>query len=181
MRELLFRFVKKILKLFNIRDNNNIIIMSGTNISKDSSIGNYTYIGYNCNITKSVIGRYCSIANNVTIGAGEHIINNISTSSLFYENPYEILTKNDCEIGNDVWIGVDSIIRRGVKIGNGAVVGANSFVNSDVPDYAIVVGNPAKIIKYRFDNEKINLIYKSKWWEQNLVEAKKILTELNND
>lgn len=74
------------------------------------------------------------------------------------------MTKGDIKIGNDVWIGVDCIIKRGLTIGNGAVIGANSVVTKDVPPYAIVVGSPAKIIRYRFEQQKIDLIENSKWW-----------------
>ncbi|AZZ36565.1 chloramphenicol acetyltransferase [Bdellovibrio sp. qaytius] len=153
-------------------------IMPNSRVSHDSQIGNYTYIGYNCMITKTKIGNYCSIANNISIGLGEHELNKISTSSYFYGSSYQELTKNECTIGHDVWIGVDAIIRRGVKIGNGAVIGANSFVNTDVPDYAIVVGTPAKIIKYRFTPEVIKEITQTQWWNKNLDEAKVILEQL---
>jgi acetyltransferase-like isoleucine patch superfamily enzyme len=156
-----------------------IEVLYNTSVSCDSEIGKYTYIGGNVGISKTQIGNYCSIANNVSIGNGEHLLDNISTSSLFYENPYEILTKDDCLIGHDVWIGADSIIRRGVKIGNGAVIGANSFVNKDVPDFAIVVGNPAKIIRYRFSPNKIQQIISSKWWEYDIEEAKNIIDKLS--
>ena len=150
----------------------NIDIQKGCAISSDSLIGEYTYIGMNTTVTKSVIGRYCSIANNVSIGDGEHTLDRISTSSLFYNNAYEELTKNKCVIGNDVWIGTKSIVRRGVVIGDGAVVGANSFVNKDVPNFSVVVGTPAKIIKYRFSETIIDLVNKSKWWELDIESAK---------
>lgn len=152
--------------------------MTNSLVSNDSQIGGYTYIGFNCCITKAKIGRYVSIANNVSIGLGEHDYNQISTSSYFYENAYEKLTAKECIIGNDVWIGVDSIIRRGVKIGDGAVIGANSFVNSDIPEYSIAVGNPAKVVKYRFSKEKIEMIRSSQWWNLDLKEAKKIIQQL---
>ena len=71
-------------------------------------------------------------------------------------------------IGNDVWIGANAIIADDVKIGNGAVVAANSFVNVDVPDYAIVGGTPAKILKYRFSTEEIEFLLKLKWWEKDI-------------
>ena len=90
------------------------------------------------------------------------------------------MRRGECVIGNDVWIGVDSIIRRGVKIGNGAVVGANSFVNHDVPDFAIVAGNPARLIRYRFDEEMQAEISASKWWEKDLPEAKEIIKKLKS-
>lgn len=155
------------------------VIMSFSTVSQDSQIGKYTYIGYNCFVTKAQIGNYCSIANNVSIGQGEHDLNQISTSSYFYENAYEKLTEKSCMIGSDVWIGVDSIIRRGVKIGDGAVIGANSFVNEDVPDFAIVAGTPAKIIKFRFDEEKILKIKNSKWWNLNIEDARHQMKELS--
>jgi|SRR6185312_10816458 len=170
------RYLKKL-----IGRSGSLEVMSNSLVSDDSEIGQYTYIGYNCCITKSKIGRYCSIANNVSIGLGEHDHSNISTSSLFYENPYQKLTQKDCIIGNDVWIGVDSIVRRGVSIGNGAVIGANSFVNSDIPDFAIAAGNPAKIIKLRFNSTQIEKINLSKWWDYELPQAKKILQSLGKE
>ncbi len=158
----------------------NIVVMQNSNVSPDSIVGDNTYIGLNSNITKATIGNYCSIANNVTIGSGEHLLDSISTSALFYHEAktYEILTKNKCTIGHDVWIGVDAIIRRGVTIGNGAVIGANSFVNKDVPDFAIVVGSPAKIVRYRFNEAQINKLNESKWWLLPLNEAKSKVREL---
>lgn len=123
-------------------------IMSPYYIDSNCNIGSYTYIGLYSNISKATIGNYCSIGNNVVIGAGEHDINTISTSAHLYEgeNWYDELTQKDVNIKNDVWIGTQAIIRRGVTIGDGAVIGANSFVNNDVPDFAVVVGSPAKII-----------------------------------
>ena len=159
----------------------NVAIMLGSFVDNNCKIGSYTYIGYNCFLTKATIGRYVSIANNVSIGNGEHKLDNISTNSIFYDNPYETLVEKDITIGNDCWIGVDSIIRRGVTIGNGAVIGANSFVNKDVPDFAVVVGSPAKIIKYRFSNEQIALINASNWWSKDIGEAKIIIKELEEE
>ncbi|MBU1667015.1 CatB-related O-acetyltransferase [bacterium] len=147
-------------------------------IDAHTDIGNYTYIGKNCNITKSTIGKYCSIANNVSIGQGEHTLNKVSTSSLFYENKYEELTKEPCVIQNDVWIGTDSIILRGVTIGNGAVVGANSVVTKDIPPFAIVAGSPARILRYRFDSEKQYKILETQWWEKELGGATQLIRGL---
>jgi FkbM family methyltransferase len=158
----------------------NVQIMSGTQISADCQIGDYSYIGHNCFITKSTIGRYCSIANNVSIGQGEHDFNRISTSSIFYEYPYQELTRKACMIGNDVWIGVDAIIKRGVVIGDGAVIGANSFVNTDIPAYAVAAGSPAKILKFRFSPGKIAEIRKSSWWNYDLNDAKNIIRALED-
>jgi len=155
-----------------------INVMQGTSIDENCRIDSFTYIGYYCFITKAEIGRYCSIANHVSIGGGEHKLGRISTSSRFYEDPYKELTEKKCIIGNDVWIGTQSIIRRGVVIGNGAVIGANSFVTKEVPDFAVAVGSPAKIIKYRFPPEQIEMINASNWWDLELEEAKKIIKGL---
>jgi len=83
-------------------------------------------------------------------------------------------------IKNDVWIGASSVIRRGITVGNGAVIGANSFVNHDVPSFAVVAGSPAKIIKYRFESDVIDKINNSKWWDYPLEEARKIVDSLEN-
>lgn len=147
-------------------------------VSRDTQIGNYVYIWYNTTITRAIIGNYCSIASHVSIGMGEHDLNQISTNAIFYTNPYEQLTAQDCILGNDVWVGVDSIIRRWVKIGNGAVIGANSFVNSDVPPYAIVAWSPARIIRFRFSERDIALIENSRWWDYSRDEAQKIIQDL---
>ena len=159
----------------------NTRVMRGTAIDRQSIVGKYCYIGNYCYITKVNIGNYCSIANNVSIGQGERDLVNISTSSLFYDNPYEKLTEKDCSIGNDVCIGVDAIISRGVRIGNGAVIGANSTVIKDIPAYAVAVGSPARVIKYRFDKEKIAKIEQSKWWEYDLAKARELISEQEHE
>lgn len=157
----------------------NITIHKHTSVDAYSEIGSYTYIGKNCNITKTSIGRYCSIANNVSIGQGEHNLNQISTNSIFYEKGYEFLTRKSCVIENDVWIGTDVVILRGVTIGTGAVIGANAVVTKDVPPFAVVVGTPSKVIKYRFNEGKIFKILKSKWWELDLEQSKAKIEELS--
>ena len=154
-------------------------IAPGTFIDKYCEIGDYTSIGRDVDITRATIGRYCSIASHVRIGPGEHDLNEISTSVLLsYRGGYHNMTEKSCIIKNDVWIGVDSVIRRGVTIGNGAVVGANSFVNKDVPDFAVVGGSPARILKYRFDEPLRRKILASEYWLYAPDEAKKIIDSL---
>lgn len=162
--------------------NKKIKILKYADVDDDTILGDYTYIGEYTSITKSTIGRYCSIANNVVIGAGEHDISKISTNTLLIdsENLFQELTKNPLTIKNDVWIGTGSIIRRGITIGNCAVIGSNSFVNKDVPDFAVVGGSPARIIKYRFDEETRAKILASKYWEYEPKEAKEIIDKLSN-
>ena len=151
-----------------------------TQIDSNTEIGDYARIMEYVQITKAKIGRYASIADFVIIGPGEHSLEEISTSGHLAEssNNYKDLTILPCEIGPDVWIGVCSIIRRGVKIGVGAVVGANSFVSKDVPPFAVVAGCPAKIVKYRFNEETRQKILDSKYWEKEPEEARKIIKEL---
>lgn len=154
-------------------------------VSKDTIIGAHSYIGLHCFVTKAKIGRYVSIGNFVSIGNGEHDLKRISTASLFYDDGYEVLTRGSCTIEADVWIGVDAIIRRGVHLGHGCVVGANSFVNMDIPPFAIAVGSPARVVGYRFSTEIQDRILASNWWLREPAEAKKIIqaleVELNLD
>lgn len=159
-----------------------------TSISDDSTIGKYTYIGNYSIVGGATIGRYTSIGDNCTIGPGEHCISNIATSYLIYKDKIGIeyydgdqgKRSGGVSIGNDVWIGCNTVIRRGVKVGNGAVIGACSYVNKDVPEFAIVGGVPAKIIKYRFDKNKMDIIRDSEWWNSDLDDAKKQIEDLDN-
>lgn len=129
------------------------------NVGKGSygSINVRMYGNNDCNL---FIGNYCSLAPKTTfVLGGHHNYNNVSTYP--FKNKFidsciiESKSKGDISIKDDVWIGLNSIILSGVTIGKGAVVAAGSVVTKDVPDYAIVGGNPAKIIKYRFDKDII--------------------------
>jgi acetyltransferase-like isoleucine patch superfamily enzyme len=124
-------------------------------------IGRYCFIGGNSSYNDAIIGNYCNLAMGVQIGGMEHSYRAVSMSPVLSNECIDgIIT----HIGNDVWIGADSIIKQGITIGDGAVVGANSFVNKDVPPYAIVFGTPAKVFKFRFDNDTIETIRKSNYW-----------------
>ena len=161
-----------------LRHSNNVEVLNNSSIDATCHIGSYTYIGCSTHITKSNIGRYCSIANNVSIGQGEHPVNRISTSSKFYSNPWETLTAGDCEIASDVWIGVDAVILRGVRIGIGAVIAANAVVTKDVPAFAIVGGVPARLMRYRFTDAKQRIILESRWWENEREVAATVIRQL---
>lgn len=141
-------------------------------------IDKYTQIGDNVIVTnsKTTIGKFCSIAKGVALGPSQHPIDFLSTHGFQYEkhsagfvnenNIYNVshLSK-PCTIGNDVWIGRNAIIKDGITIGHGAVVGCGAVVTKDVPAYSVVVGIPAKIIKYRFDEETIKELLELKWWD----------------
>ncbi|HHE0555274.1 antibiotic acetyltransferase [Vibrio parahaemolyticus] len=155
------------------------VIMSNSEIDKNSRIGSYTYIGKNVFITRASISNYCSIANNVHIGQGEHILGKHSTSSIFYKNAYETLTRDDCVIEEDVWIGCSAVILRGVKVGRGAVVAAGAVVTKDVPPYTIVAGVPAKPVRKRISDNIIFELEKSNWWEKSPNVAKDIFSKIS--
>lgn len=140
------------------------------------SIGRHTYgkpivFAWN-HSTKLIIGNFCSISEDVKILlGGEHSLDSVTTY------PFDIFrakwggglrvnakSKGDVKIGNDVWIGHSSIILSGVTIGNGAVIAAGSVVVKDVPPFSIVGGNPASVIRFRFDNKTISEVENSNWW-----------------
>jgi virginiamycin A acetyltransferase len=124
------------------------------------------------------IGRYCSFARNVYVYTRNHPYNHKSTHPFFYNSQLNLVGKNliptsKVVIGNDVWIGMNAIILPSVtRIGDGAVIGAGSIVTKEVPPYAIVAGNPARIIKYRFDQDKIEQLLQSKWWDESIDDLK---------
>ena len=138
-----------------------------------SCVDKYSYIAPKARVVHANIGKYCSIADCI-IGMGRHSLDNLSTSSIFTSmknGTGHVWTDMDSyeeyktiNIGNDVWIGTRAIIMPGVKIGNGAVVGAGAIVTKDVPPYAVVGGVPAKIIKYRFSEDVIKLLEELQWW-----------------
>jgi len=135
-----------------------------------TTIGEYSSVGRYAKIVYTDIGKFCAISWDVTINAISHPYSNLSISSFPYV-PYmgnfvskRIQTHSEVKINNDVWIGANSVIMPGVIIGNGAVIGAGAVVTNNVPDYAIVVGVPAKIIKYRFSAEIIKDLLVLKWW-----------------
>jgi len=118
------------------------------------------------------IGSFCSIASVAQIFlGGDHRLDWVTTYpfSQFWEEAKNIkghpITKGDVIIGNDVWVGTDALIMSGVKIGDGAVIGARAVVTKDVPPYAIMVGNPARLIRYRFNDSTIQKLLEIKWWD----------------
>lgn len=155
------------------------------------NLGKYSYLGSNSSVMDTVIGNYCSVASYCAIGGDSHPTNFVSTSPIFYgqksslKKTWPETQKNDyiqsqVIIGNDVWVGEKCFIKGGVTIGNGAVIGAHSVVTKDVPDYAIAVGSPAKVIKNRFDPDMIEKLLEIKWWNFSEAEIKKYAHLFNN-
>ena len=116
------------------------------------------------------IGNFCSFASGSTIFlGGEHNAKHVTTFPLSYffggaDKFAHSMTKGNVKIGNDVWVGSGATILSGVTIGDGAIVGANSVVARDVPAYAVVAGNPARTIKYRFSEDVISELLRIAWW-----------------
>ena len=140
---------------------------------RDVSIGDYTYISVNSCISLTDIGKFCSIGPNFFCGWGIHPTNGISTSPFFYstKSPYSFSKENKIEdrkkimIGNDVFIGANVTVLDGITIGDGAVIGAGTVVSKDIPPYAVAVGSPIQIIRYRFDEGTIQKLRNPKWWD----------------
>lgn len=137
-------------------------------------VDDYSYISRNSYINNTDIGKFCSIGPNFCCGLGIHPTNGISTSPMFYstamQNGFSLTTEDKIIeskkiiIGNDVFIGANVTVLDGVTIGNGAVIGAGAVVTKDIPPYAIAVGVPARIVKYRFENDQIEQLQKIGWW-----------------
>jgi acetyltransferase-like isoleucine patch superfamily enzyme len=152
-------------------------------------IGNYTYIGNNTLIDSCLsIGSYCSISSDVKVGLRNHPLNSISTSPVFYssyrmwsdETTFDEKLNKTVIIDDDVLISANVLILNGVHIGRGAVIGAGAVVTKDIPPYAIVMGIPAKIVRYRFNIDLIKEIEDSKWWEKGEDILKKYISLSNN-
>ena len=164
--------------------NPNIIVGDFTYIA-DSDFESHVTHHYEWNDDKLIIGKFCQIAAGVefVMNGANHQMNAVSTFP-FYTlegwnmNPpavSELPLKGDTVIGNDVWIGQNAVILPGVRIGDGAIIGANSVVGSDIEPYSIVVGNPAKLLRKRFDDELISLLLHFKWWDKSIEEIDSLI------
>jgi virginiamycin A acetyltransferase len=145
------------------------VILGKVIVGNNVTIGKNSYVISGILYSNISIGRYCSISYNVLVGLQEHSTYNLTTSPFgdkYYKTDYyKKMIARKTRIGNDVWIGANVIIRRGVTIADGAVVGAGAVVLNNVPAYSIVAGVPAKIIKYRFNEETVKKLLVLKWWE----------------
>lgn len=161
------RVTNSVLKGHNRIDRNTLIY--------HSQFGKNSYIGSNSVVMHAEIGKFCSLSWGITIGPANHDYEFISSHDFLYNDFYGIKPKNGTvvydrfsektKIGNDVWIGTGAVILNGIKVGDGAVIGANAIVTKDVLPYAIIVGNPGKIVKFRFSEKIIEQLLELKWWD----------------
>lgn len=172
--------ISKLLKKLRIAAIKNSIIHKTSKVCSASTVVNskidkYTYIGNNSTIIETEIGSFCSIADNVIIGGASHPLYWVSTSPVFLEGK-NILNNNfqkhqynpylKTYIENDVWIGNNCLIKSGVKIETGSVIGMGAVLTKNVGPYEIWAGNPAKFIKKRFDEETIKMLLSTNWWSE---------------
>ena len=169
--------------------NPNIIVGDFTYIA-DSEFESHVTHHYDFIGDKLIIGKFCQIAAGVefVMNGANHQMNAVSTFPFYTLEGWnmqppaksDLPFKGDTVIGNDVWIGQNAIILPGVRIGDGAIIGANSVVGSDVEPYTVVVGNPAKQLRYRFDEELTELLLKFKWWDKPVEEINALIPVLTN-
>ena len=163
------------------------------------TVGDFTYIAdseFESHVTnfypwsrdKLIIGKFCQIAAGVefVMNDANHQMNAVTTFPFYTLEGWDMDApaasdmpfKGDTVIGNDVWIGQNAVILPGVNIGDGAIVGANSVVGSTVDPYTIVAGNPAKVIRKRFDEELIDLMLRFKWWDKSIEDINSLISIL---
>ncbi len=164
--------------------NPNIIVGDFTYIADSEFESHATHL-YPWNGDRLIIGKFCQIAAGVefVMNGANHQMNAVSTFPFYTLEGWEmdppaqtdLPLKGDTIIGNDVWIGQNAVILPGVHIGDGAIIGANSVVGSDIEPYTIVVGNPAKPLRKRFDDELIDLLERFRWWDRSIAEINDLI------
>ena len=169
--------------------NPNIIVGDFTYIA-DSDFESHVTHFYPWSRDNLIIGKFCQIAAGVefVMNDANHKMNAVTTFPFYtlegwemnIPDPSEMTFKGNTVIGNDVWIGQNAVILPGVHVGEGAIIGANSVVGSDVAPYTIVIGNPAKVLRKRFDDELIGLLLKFKWWDKSIEEINSLIPILTS-
>ena len=169
--------------------NENIIVGEFSYIADYEFESHVTHL-YSFNNDKLIIGKFCQIASGVEfiMNGANHQMNSVSTFPFYTlegwkqtpPTPKDLPLKGDTIIGNDVWVGQNATILPGVHIGDGAIIGANSVVGSNVEPYTIVAGNPARMIRKRFDDELIDILEKIKWWDKSVDEINNLIPLLTS-
>ena len=174
----------------------NEIYVKPTVKNPNITVGDFTYIAdsdferhvthlYDWNGDKLIIGKFCQIAAGVefVMNGANHQMNAVSTFPFYTLEGWDmdppaasdLPRKGDTVIGNDVWIGQNAVILPGVRIGDGAIIGASSVVGSDVAPYTIVAGNPARPLRRRFDGGLIELLLRFRWWDRSVEEINALI------
>ena len=187
--------------IFPIEENSNLTYIRPTIKNPNIIVGDFSYFAdkdFESHVThhydfigdKLIIGKFCQIGSGVNfiMNGANHKMSSVSTYPFYifkeWETPSPPITdlpiKGDTIVGNDVWIGQNTTILPGVHIGDGVIIGTGSTVGSNVPPYTIVVGNPTRLIRKRFDDELTELLLKLKWWNKSILEVKKIIPLLSN-
>ncbi len=187
-------------KIFPVPNCNTVTYVKPTVTNPNIIVGDFTYFSdtdfekhvshhYEFNGDKLIIGKFCQIAAgvNFVMNGANHQMNAVSTFPFYIFEGWEqeipplaeMPIKGDTVVGNDVWIGQNATILPGVHIGDGAIIGMNSVVGSDVPPYTIVAGNPARILRKRFDDELIVLLQKLRWWDKSIEEINGLIPDLS--
>ena len=169
--------------------NPNIIVGDFTYVADTEFESHVTHL-YDWNGDRLIIGKFCQIAAGVefVMNGANHQMNAVSTFPFYTLEGWEmdppagsdLPLKGDTIVGNDVWIGQNAVILPGVHIGDGVIIGANSVVGSDVPPYTIVAGNPARMIRKRFDDELIRLLLAFRWWDRSIEEINQLIPLLTS-
>ena len=134
-------------------------------------VGERTSVGRYSKLRDADIGKFCSISWDVTIGATTHPMGHLSSHAFSYRKKFGLSDSDKqfkqlrTHIGNDVWVGCHSVIRSGVTVGDGAIIGAGAVVTKDVPPYSIVAGVPAKVIRMRFPENICRELLELRWWD----------------
>ncbi len=181
--------IKSLCYIRNIITRSNIVVGEYTYYDDPDGAENFekhVTHHYDFNGDKLIIGKFCAIARGIEfiMNGANHRMCSVTTYPFNImgggwekctPKPEDLPLKGDTIVGNDVWIGQNVTVLPGVHIGDGAIIGANSVVTKDVPPYAIVGGNPAKLLRKRFDDETIDFLLKLKWWDWS---AEKIFANL---